>query len=98
MHFGRQNGARISLGTSWGTHGSPKWPPERPGVTFGWMTGSALGLPRVMDVVSVAIKGGGAGGGAVPVLPESIRVDFIGSFFHTFFVLHFRTRLKNTRF
>ena len=46
-HFGRRFanfGVHVGhfgyLGTSLGSHGSPRRPPERPGVPFGWIRGS----------------------------------------------------------
>ena len=38
--FGEPVGAKISLGASCGTHGSPKWLPESPRVPFWSMWGS----------------------------------------------------------
>ena len=42
-HFGNQDGFQIDIGTSLGSHGSPRRPPERPGVPFGLIFGLCLG-------------------------------------------------------
>ena len=88
--FGEPVGAKIGLGASCGTHGLPKWLPERPRVPFRLIWGSFWGHLGCQIEAKISLEASGGPHGPPKGLPEIPRVPFwtiLGSFWTIFGVI-----------